>query len=336
MRKPQGKAPSLLAALFFCLISVCLVLPAPFVLSGCSAKGAEHEITVAGSTTVLPIAEVTAEKIKEEQGINALVSGLGSSAGIEAVMNGTADIATSSRDLTAAEAETGELQKTVIAHDGIAIIVNPQNPLQNISLENLRAVYAGKITNWKELGGPDETILVVNRDEASGTREAFKTIVMQGTPFDKTSAVLPGTGQVRDVVSRTKNAIGYISLGFVNSNFTRENVKALSVGGVAPTEQNIQNQTYPISRDLYFFTKGPLSKDVAAFINLVLSDQMDETIREAGYIPLFPFEKTAEQTAALQGQTLSGANSSEAPGEGAPSEGGPSASAHSSLGEVSP
>lgn len=290
MSKLQGRFPSLLGALFLCALLILLQLP----LTGCTPAEDAHQITVAGSTTVLPIAEAASEKIKKEQGITALVSGLGSSAGIEAVVNGTADIATSSRDLTEAEKSSTDLLKTVIAHDGIAIIVNPQNPIQNISLENLRGIYAGTITNWREIGGPDEPILVVNRDEASGTREAFKTIVMRGTPFDQSAAVLPGTGQVRDVVSRTKNAIGYISLGFVESSFTKEKVKAISVDGVSASEQTIQSKAYPISRDLFLFTRESISPDAQAFIDFILSSAMDETIKEAGYLPLFPFEKANE------------------------------------------
>lgn len=286
-------------ALFCCLLAASATLFTTASLSGCAPRGAERQITVAGSTTVLPIAEIASEKIQEAEGIHALVSGLGSSAGIEAVMNGTADIATSSRDLTADEEASGLLKKTVIAHDGIAVIVNPDNPVSQLSLDQLRGIFAGQITNWSELGGPDETILVVNRDEASGTREAFKTIVMQGTSFDKRAAVLPGTGQVRDVVSRTKNAIGYISLGFVDSEFSKEKVKALDIDGVTPSEESIQDKTYPIARDLFFFTRGVPTGDAATFVKFVLSDEMDATIREAGYLPLFPFEKEAEEVGLL-------------------------------------
>ena len=185
-------------------------------LVGCGGTSATQTLTVAGSTTVLPIAEMAAEGYQDETGTHVLVSGLGSSAGIEAVANGTADIATSSRELTASE-QAYELTETVVAHDGIAVIVNDANPVSGLTSEQLRAIYAGAITNWSEVGGPDLAIQVVNRDEASGTREAFRSIVMGETPFDRASAVLPGTGQVRDVVSRTPGAIGYISIGFVES-----------------------------------------------------------------------------------------------------------------------
>ncbi|MFR2627785.1 MAG: substrate-binding domain-containing protein, partial [Collinsella sp.] len=130
-----------------------------------------------------------------------------------------------------------------IAHDGIAVIVNDDNSVDNLSTEQLRDIYAGKITNWKEVGGEDLKIQVINRDEASGTREAFRTIVMGGTPFDRRSAVLSGTGQVRDVVSRSRGAIGYISLGFVESLNAKTSVKAVSVNHVEASGKTVAS--YP-------------------------------------------------------------------------------------------
>ena len=214
-----------------------------------------------------------------------MISGLGSSAGIEAVSNGTADIATSSRGLTADEQQLG-LVPSVMAHDGIAIIVSVDNPINNLSVEQLRDIYSGKITNWSEVGGNDVEIQLVNRDEASGTREAFNSIVMQGTPFDRSAAVLPGTGQVRDVVSRSEGAIGYISMGFVDSKFASTSVKAISINEVVPTEESVASGEYPISRDLYFFTKGNPTGAAADYIAYIQSEEMDGLIREAGFVPV--------------------------------------------------
>jgi phosphate transport system substrate-binding protein len=266
------------------VLIVCVVLS----LAACgdaSSKESSGTLTVAGSTTVLPIAEMAAEGFEAKTGINVLVSGLGSSAGIEAAINGTADIASSSRSLTAEESSS-DLVSTVIAHDGIAVIVNDANPVQAITLDELRDIYAGKITNWSELGGPDLTIQLVNRDEASGTREAFSSIVMQGTEFDRRAAVLPGTGQVRDVVSRSIGAIGYISIGFVNSKYTSTTVSCLNIDGVEPTEDNVENGTYPLSRDLYFFTNGEPTGVARDYISYVTSEEMAQTITDAGYIPV--------------------------------------------------
>mgnify|MGYP000809828081 FL=1 len=182
----------------------------------------------------------------------------------------------------------------MIAHDGIAVIVNDDNPVDNLSTGQLRDIYAGKITNWKEVGGEDLKIQVINRDEASGTREAFRTIVMDGTPFDRRSAVLSGTGQVRDVVSRSRGAIGYISLGFVDSLNAKTSVKAASVNHVEASEKTVASGGYPISRDLYFFVKGAPSQQAQDYIDYVTSEKMDKQIREAGFIPVTNDEKGSE------------------------------------------
>lgn len=266
------------------LVGCMLALACSLVLSACSGSGSAQTLTVAGSTTVLPIAEMAAEGYEQQTGTKVLVSGLGSSAGIEAASNGTADIATSSRELTEEEA-SHELVATVIAHDGIAVIVNPDNPVSGLTTQQLRDIYAGKITNWSEVGGPDLAIQVVNRDEASGTREAFRTIVMGDASFDRSAAVLPGTGQVRDVVSRTPGAIGYISIGFVDNDFASTSVRSLTIDGVEATEENVEDGSYPISRDLYFFTNGDPQGAAYDYISYVLSDAMNDTIRDAGYIP---------------------------------------------------
>lgn len=284
-REQEGSVPLKRRRIPLFLATAVVSLSTMAALSACSSEGATESITVAGSTTCLPIAEQAAELFKEEAGIGVLVSGLGSSAGIEAVSTGTAEIATSSRGLNAEESKLG-LTTVPVAHDGIAVIVNTENPVHDLTIEQLRGIYSGQITNWSEVGGEDLTIQLVNRDEASGTREAFKSIVMDGSAFDRRAAVLSGTGQVRDVVSRSRGAIGYISMGFVESKYAQTSVRAMSVNGVAPSEGTIATGEYPISRDLYFFTKGEPTGAAAEYIEYVLSDEMDEQIREAGFIPV--------------------------------------------------
>lgn len=266
--------------------SVAVVLGA--TLAACS--GADRSTTtlvVNGSTTVLPIAEIAKEDFeKANPGTTVQVSGVGSSAGIEAVAAGTAQIGTSSRDLKDEEKELG-LVDTPIAYDGIAVIVNPGNPVTNLSKDQLQAIFAGTIGNWAQVGGRDEPIDLVNRDEASGTREAFKKLVMDDVPFDRTAAVLPGTGQVRDVVSRSAGAIGYISLGFVAPKFATRPVKAVSVDGVAPTAETIASGDYPIGRTLHFFTKGKPSGLAAQFASYVVSPAIqDSVVVDAGFLPI--------------------------------------------------
>jgi phosphate transport system substrate-binding protein len=252
-------------------------------LSGCGPRVvSETKLNVSGSTTVLPIAETAAEMFqKANPDLRVLVSGIGSSAGIESVANGSSEIGTSSRDLKAEEAPLG-LIDTPIAHDAIAVIVNPSNPIDGLTKAQIAAIFEGRIKNWSDVGGPDMEIGVVNRDEASGTREAFWKIVLDSRPFDRTAAVLPGTGQVRFVVAESSGAIGYISVGFVD-----ESVKAIAVDGVAPTEANITAKRYPISRLLHFFTKGEPKGLAKRFVDYVLSPAVQEgVVREAGFLPM--------------------------------------------------
>ena len=258
------------------------------VAAGCSrGQRATQDVIVSGSTTILPIAEESAKAYMDEHPeTKVLVSGMGSSAGIEAVSAGTADIGTSSRDLKPEEASLG-LVDTPIAYDGIAVIVSPENPVTGLTKAQLKAIFAGEITNWREVGGADRVIDIVNRDEASGTREAFKKIVMGDLAFDPRAAVLPGTGQVRDVVARAPGAIGYISAGFVSPRFTDVKVKALKVDGVAPTEKNIGSSAYPIGRILHFFTKGAPTGPTKEYIDYVLSAAVQKgVVVDAGFIPI--------------------------------------------------
>lgn len=242
---------------------------------------------MSGSTTILPIAEEAGEAFgNTHTDIAVLVSGLGSSAGIEAVSAGTAQIGTSSRDLKPQEAKLG-LVDHPIAYDGIAVIVSPENPVDKLTVEQLQGVFSGKITNWKQLGGADRAIQLVNRDEASGTREAFQKLVMKDAKFDPAATVLPGTGQVRDVVARAPGAIGYISLGFVSPRFTSVAVKALAIDGVVPSERTVADKSYPIGRVLHFLTKGQPTGATKQFLDFVLSDAVQKgVVVDAGFIPI--------------------------------------------------
>jgi phosphate transport system substrate-binding protein len=183
------------------------------------------------------------------------------------------------------EEETLGLVDTPIAYDGIAVIVNPSNAVNELSTDELREIFAGRITNWREIGGEDRDIDLVNRDEASGTREAFKKIVMGDESFDRSAVVLPGTGQVRDVVSRSKGAIGYISVGFVEPRFSSTRVKALLVDGIEANEDTVASEEYPIARSLHFLTKGQPKGLAKSYMDYVLSDHVQQgVVVDAGFV----------------------------------------------------
>lgn len=257
-------------------------------VGGCTRGSSQAEkLNVSGSTTILPIAQESADAFQNAHpGTSVLVSGLGSSAGIEAVSAGTAQIGTSSRDLKPEEGKLG-LVDFPIAYDGIAVIVSPENPVSGLSIQQLRDIFSGRTKNWNQIGGQDRPIELVNRDESSGTREAFQKLVMAKDLFDPSATVLPGTGQVRDVVARAPGAIGYISLGFVKPRFTSVQVKALTVDGVTPSEKTVADHTYPIGRVLHFFTKGQPTGLTKQFVDFVLSPTIQKgVVVDAGFIPI--------------------------------------------------
>jgi phosphate transport system substrate-binding protein len=251
-------------------------------LFGCDRGSSTERLTVSGSTTILPNAEIAGEMFEEENAeTRVLVSGVGSYAGIESVAQGSSDIGTSSRDLKGEEGDLG-LVDTPIAYDAIAVIVNPRNTVRGLTKQQAKDIFQGRITNWREVGGPDLPIGLVNRDEASGTREAFGKIVLDEEPFDPTAAVLPGTGQVRSVVADAEGAVGYISLGFVN-----DQVKPLAIDGVEPTPATVKNGEYPVRRVLHFLTNGEPKGLAAEYIDFVLSPEIQESVvSDAGFLPI--------------------------------------------------
>ncbi|HEX3044167.1 MAG TPA: phosphate ABC transporter substrate-binding protein [Bacillota bacterium] len=190
-------------------------------------------IQIVGSTSVQPLAEELAQAfMAKNKGVKIFVQGGGSGAGIKAAMTGTADIGTSSRELT--DQETGVVE-TVIAKDGIAIIVNKANSITNLTIEQLQKIYTGEVTNWKEVGGPNMKIQVVNREAGSGTRGAFEELVLGKLTNTSNCLVQASTGAIQQTVAVTKEAIGYISLGSLDSSA----VKTVTVNGIECNEKNI-------------------------------------------------------------------------------------------------
>ena len=258
-------------------------------VAGCARQENGKVLNVSGSSTVLPVVTAAAEEYqKRNPGIKVGVQGGGSSAGIEAAITGASDIGTSSRDLKGEETTLG-LADTVIAIDAIAIIVNPDNPVNGLSQKQVQAIFTGKLTNWKEVGGNDAEIVLVNRDEASGTREAFLKIAMNKVAFSKNAVIQPGTGQVRSIVGNTPGAIGYISLGYV----TRD-VKIVKYEKVVPSKTNVVNGKYKLQRKLHFFTKGKPEGEVLKFTEFVLADWVQSKIVSREFVPA-PKPKTSKK-----------------------------------------
>jgi phosphate transport system substrate-binding protein len=237
-----------------------------FVMSlnaGCGKKNV-NGLILAGSTSVQPFAEALSEaymKIHPEISID--VQGGGSSAGIMSAQTNTADIGMSSRSL---KDEEKTLWSVEIARDGLAVIIHPNNPIISLTLAQVRDIYAGVITNWSQLGGKDKEIHVITREEGSGTRSAFESLVMNKVEIDPHSIVQDSNGTVRQLVGDDKYAIGYISLGLVN-----DKVKALELDGVVASRENVLNGTYILSRPYLFVASAEPVGEVKKFIDFVLS-----------------------------------------------------------------
>lgn len=246
------------------------------LLSGC-ASNQKAGMIVAGSTSVQPFAEALSEEFMHKNPDVVIdVIGGGSSAGIMSAQTKTAAIGMSSRNL---KDDEKTLWSVVIARDGLAVIVHPENPISDLSLDQVRQIYSGEITNWSQLGGKDRTIHVITREEGSGTRSAFQDLVMAKQEIDPHSIVQDSNGTVRQLTGEDPDAIGYISLGLVNAN-----VKALKLDHVAATHENVINGTYNLSRPFLFVSNGEPTGDAKRFIDYVLSDEGKALLNREGLV----------------------------------------------------
>ncbi len=240
------------------------------------ADAARSGVTLAGSTSVQPFAERWAEEYTG--GLVTVQSG-GSTAGIKAVHDGTAQVGMSSRALHPEE-RTG-LVETVVAYDAVAVIVHATNPVSSLSIAQLRAIYAGQLRFWSEVGGPHRPITVITREEGSGTRETFEHKVM-GTSRIRTDALVTAyQGGLRKMVAEDRDAIGYLSLSRVTAG-----TKPLALDGIVPSESSVARAAYPLSRPFLFLTRGTPGDATAAFLRYVTSTAGQALAREEGLVPI--------------------------------------------------
>jgi phosphate transport system substrate-binding protein len=255
------------------VLPLVVVVLASLVLSGCPSQSGT--VYVGGSTTVQPLAEKWGTAFEAENpDINIVVEGGGSSAGVRGCGEGTFDIGTASRELKGEElGNYPELKVFRVALDGVAIIVHPSNNITELTLEEVKDIFAA---------GSNDIWTVINRDEGSGTRDVFEEKVMEGTLLSLNAEFLTSNGAVKQKVAITENAIGYISLGYVDSS-----VKALTIGGIVCDEANCIGGIYPITRYLNFVTRGNPGGKVKDFIDFCMSDEGQQVVREEGYISLY-------------------------------------------------
>ena len=264
-------------------IIILIAILALVILPAFARKG--NKITIAGSTTVLPIAQATAEIFMDNNPeINISVRGGGSSVGIAGIMAGTVDIGNASRHIKAKELESAREKginpyENVVANDGMAIVVHKNNTVKDLTLEQIKDIYTGKISNWKEIGGPSLPIVVISRDVSSGTFEVFNSLVLKNAKAISGALMLASNNAVVSTIATTPGAIGYAGLGYIN-----DTVNTVKVNGVSASKQTVQNKSYPIARTLHMYTNGAPKGLVKKYIDFVLSDEGQQIIEEQGFI----------------------------------------------------
>ena len=248
------------------------------LLPGCQRR--QVGISVVGSTSVQPFAEALAEEFMAQHPMEKIfIQGGGSTAGVQAVLSGASQVGMSSRKLEESEKE---LIAIPIIYDAIAVIVHRSNPLDGLRMEQIRQIYAGKITRWNEVGGKDRAITVVTREEGSGTRETFQNLVMgKNEEISLAALVQDSNGAIRQVVADDPNAIGFISLGLVN-----DRVRALKIDGIEPSMENILNHRYAILRPFLFVFKSPPQGTAKEFLDYVLSPEGQKILMKEGLVSL--------------------------------------------------
>jgi phosphate transport system substrate-binding protein len=252
-----------------------------------------QKLRIKGSDTVFPLTQMLAEEfMKRNIDASVLIHGGGSGTGISALLSGTTDITQSARELSADEKlklkkEGIPVTETIIAFDALAVIVNPENKITQLSIQQLESIFTGAVTNWKDVGGNDMDIVVYSRETSSGTYEFFKDHVLNGKNYAASAILMPATGAIAQSVSQVKGAIGYVGLAYLDKT-----IKAVEVSGdkgntyTEPSVETVKDKSYPIARPLYYIFPDSLKDAISPFIGFVLSQAGQQIVLKAGYVPV--------------------------------------------------
>lgn len=253
-----------------------------------AASSFAGDLVINGSTTVLPIVQKATEAFtKENPQVSVSLSGGGSGNGIKALVDGLTTIAMSSRDIKASETALAKKNnitpyRIAVAVDAIVPIVHNGNAVKSLSMAQLKSIYEGKIKNWKEVGGEDAAIVVVSRDSSSGTFETWEEFVMKKARVTPRALLQTSNGTVVQTVAKNKNAIGYIGIGYVDNQ-----TQALVIDGKKATAESAKSKTWPLARELYFFTNGEPKGDAKLFVDYMLDPAKGQKcVSETGFVPL--------------------------------------------------
>jgi len=246
-------------------------------IAGCS-RPSHQTITLAGSTAFQPFAEKLAEHyLLTHKDVQINVQGGGSAVGVQSALSGSAQIGMA--DLLKLPDEAKVLASTTVARDGIAIVVNPKNGVTNLSKDQARDIFSGKISNWKDVGGLNAPIRIISREEGSGTRRSFDNLVLGDTALAINALFQNSNGTIREAVASDPNAIGYVSIGLVDNR-----VKAVAYDGTLPLNENVKKGVYLLARPVFFLTKGDINPKTKEFIDYVLSAEAQNILEKEGLI----------------------------------------------------
>jgi phosphate transport system substrate-binding protein len=275
------------------IIMVCLLIG---ILYTFVRAGEKKSVTVKGSDTMVHLVSDWAEEfMKQKPDIEVAVTGGGSGTGIAALINGTTDICAASREMKDNEKQRAkekgkEAKEVIVARDGIAVIVNPKNPIKELDIQQLAQIYTGAYTKWDRVGGNDKEILVFSRESSSGTYAFFQEHVLKNKDYTQKAKLMPATSAIIESVSEDEDAIGYVGLGYALA--AKDKVKIIGVKAdanspaVEPSEETVINGKYPIARPLYLYISTKASADITAFVDFCLSGAGQEIVKKEGYVTI--------------------------------------------------
>lgn len=269
------------------VLAVMLAVPAVSAWNWPWAQKDEGKLSMAGSTTVLPIAQKAAEEfMKKNPGTDITVSGGGSGVGIASILDGSVDIGNASRSIKTKEIVSAK-QKGVnpvgskVANDGIAVVVNPKNSVSGLTLNQLKGIYSGEIKKWSQVGGSADPIVVISRDSSSGTFEVFNELVLKGSKLSDAALMLASNKELAETVASTPGAIAYVGLAYLS-----DRLKTVRVDGAVASKASVLDGSYKLSRPLFMYTNGEPSGPAKQFIDFVISDEGQKLVEEVGYVAI--------------------------------------------------
>lgn len=262
------------------------------VLAGMGAYAKSSVVQIKGSDTILNASQAIVEEyMKTNKKARIAVTGGGSGVGIASLINKTADIAMASRNIKSSEVEALKnkginVEEVVLGYDGITVIINHDNHIKNLDKKTLAGIFAGEITNWKELGGDDAKIVVLSRDSSSGTHAYFKEEILRGgdsksvVEYGQDTLYMPSNQAILQEVAKSKYAIGYIGMGYMN-----DTVDSLAVDGVKPTFETVADKTYPIAREVFWYVDSARDGVTKEVVDFAVSSKGQEIVKEEGFVP---------------------------------------------------